>query len=143
MRWALSKITAGWEAAGEQMVSNDAASADTAAIPQLPNHKVKIKKLGQRACNEKDVKGKFCGGHLKRWFYGADVLEQECGCIEKEWGPDREVYRCEFCRTLYLPNPEDVRGANVAAFGRLSRFGFLLPLKEEKPKDEKLKNGKA
>ena len=54
--------------------------------PQLPNHKVKIKKPGQRACNEKNEKGKFCGGHLKRWFYSADVLEQECGCVEKSLG---------------------------------------------------------
>ena len=74
---------------------------------QLPNHKVKIKQAGQRACNEKDEKGKFCGGHLKRWYYAADVLEQECGCAAKAWGPDAEVYRCEHCKTLYLPNPEE------------------------------------
>ena len=34
---------------------------------QLPKHKVKYKKPLQRACNEKNEKGKFCGGHLKRW----------------------------------------------------------------------------
>ncbi len=45
------------------------------ALQQLPNHKVKIKKPGQRACNEKDEKGKFCGGHLKRWFYTTDAME--------------------------------------------------------------------
>ena len=39
------------------------------AVPQLPHHKVKIKKPLQRSCNEKDAKGKLCGGHLKRWFY--------------------------------------------------------------------------
>ena len=44
--------------------------------PQLPKHKVKYKKPFQRACNETDAKGKLCGGHLKRWFYMADVLEQ-------------------------------------------------------------------
>ena len=36
------------------------------AVQQLPQHKVKVKKVGQRACNEKDEKGKICGGHLKR-----------------------------------------------------------------------------
>ena len=59
------------------------------SIAQLPNHKVKIKKPGQRACNEKNEKGKFCGGHLKRWFYATDVLEKECGCVEKAWGAER------------------------------------------------------
>ena len=43
---------------------------------QLPKHKVKYKMALQRACNEKDEKGKFCGGHLKRWFYMADAIEQ-------------------------------------------------------------------
>jgi hypothetical protein len=102
------------------------------AVQQLPNHKVKIKKPGQRACNEKDEKGKFCGGHLKRWFYAADAVEQECGCIQKAWGPDAEVYRCEICKTLYLPNPESARGVNVAGEGQISVFGLTLPPKEEK-----------
>ena len=89
------------------MATSEAATADAGNVPQLPNHKVKIKKPGQRACNEKNEKGKFCGGHLKRWFYAADVLEQECGCVEKAWGAEAEVYRCEFCQTLYLPSPEE------------------------------------
>ena len=96
---------------------------------QLPNHKVKIKKPGQRSCNEKDAKGKLCGGHLKRWFYTADVVEQQCGDVEKAWGPKAEVYRCEHCKTLYLPNPEDVSGVNVAGQGTTSVFGLTLPSK--------------
>ena len=107
-------------------------STQTAALLQLPKHKVKIKKPGQRACNEKNDKGKFCGGHLKRWFYTVDVLEQECGCVEKAWGPDAEVYRCEFCQTLYLPSPEDARGVNVGGVGQLSIFGLTIVPKEEK-----------
>jgi len=114
------------------VVSSESVSMQTAAVPQLPNHKVKIKKPGQRACNEKNEKGKFCGGHLKRWFYTADVLERECGCVEKAWGADREVYRCEFCQTLYLPNPDDARGLNVAGPGQLSIFGLTVPPKEDK-----------
>jgi len=98
-------------------------------LQQLPNHKVKIKKVGQRACNEKNEKGKFCGGHLKRWFYTADVIEKDCGDVEKAWGPDIEVYRCEHCQTLYLPNPED-ETVNVAGPGQLSVFGLTVPAKE-------------
>lgn len=97
--------------------------------PQLPHHKVKIKKAGQRACNEKNEKGKFCGGHLKRWFYGVDLIEQNCGDVEKAWGLDAEVYRCEHCTTLYLPHPgESV--VNVAGQGQISVFGLTVPPKE-------------
>jgi len=101
------------------------------ALQQLPKHKVKIKKPGQRACNEKNDKGKFCGGHLKRWFYTADVRERECGCIEKAWGPSSEVYRCETCKVLYLPNPHEGK-VNVAGVGRISIFGLTVPEKETK-----------
>jgi hypothetical protein len=95
--------------------------------PQFPNHKVKVKKLGQRSCNEKDAKGKFCGGHLKRWFYGSDAGEQECGDLEKAWGPTAEVYRCEHCKTLYLPNAAEAGGLNVAGPGQTSVFGLTVP----------------
>jgi len=103
----------------------------THAPPQLPNHKVKIKKNGQRACNEKNEKGKFCGGHLKRWFYTTDVIEKACGDAEKAWGPDAEVYRCEHCQTLYLPSPDEAK-VNVAGQGMISVFGLTLPPKESK-----------
>jgi len=100
------------------------------APPQLHHHKVKFKKPGQRSCNEKDAKGKFCGGHLKRWFYTTDVLEQACGDAEKAWGPDAEVYRCEHCKTLYLPNPDGVSGLNVAGQGQTSVFGLTVAPKK-------------
>jgi hypothetical protein len=103
----------------------------TPTVPQLPHHKVKIKKPGQRACNEKDAKGKFCGGHLKRWFYSTDAVEQACGDAEKAWGKDAEVYRCEHCKTLYLPNPEVSNGLNVAGPGQTSVFGLTIPGKEK------------
>ena len=98
--------------------------------PQLPHHKVKIKKAGQRACNEKNEKGKFCGGHLKRWFYTADVIEQACGDAEKAWGLDAEVYRCEHCKTLYLPHPGEPV-VNVAGRGQISVFGLTVPPKQQ------------
>ncbi len=101
------------------------------SVPQLTNHKVKVKKPLQRACNEKDEKNKLCGGHLKRWFYVTDVVEQACGDVAAAWGPKAEVYRCEHCKTLYLPNPEDPR-VNVAGAGGISIFGLTVPPKESK-----------
>ena len=101
------------------------------ASEQLPNHKVRVKKLNQRSCNLKDEKNKMCGGHLKRWFYAIDCIEQECGDVAKAWGPDREVYRCEYCKVLYLPGPEENR-KNVAGMGMTSVFGLTVPPKEEK-----------
>jgi hypothetical protein len=102
------------------------------APEQLPHHKVKYKKPGQRSCNEKDAKGKLCGGHLKRWFYVDDTVEQACGDVQQAWGPKAEVYRCEHCKTLYLPNPEEPRSTNVAGQGSISTFGLTLPPKGTK-----------
>ncbi len=54
----------------------------------------------QRACNEKNEKGKICAGHLKRWYhYGLEWAEQ--------YGENAELYRCEKCKAVYLPNPEE------------------------------------
>ena len=82
------------------MATGEVTTSGTQNIPQLPNHKVKVKKAGQRACNEKDAKGKLCAGHLKRWYFFGDEVKQK-------FGPDAEVYRCEHCKTLYLPNLEE------------------------------------
>jgi hypothetical protein len=65
------------------------------AAPEAP--KVKPKKSTQRACDEKDAKGKLCCGHLKRWY---DYPKE----IEALVGGKVEVYRCEFCKTLYTPD---------------------------------------
>ena len=104
------------------------------APQQLPNHKLKIKKALQRSCNEKNEKGKICAGHLKRWYYMSDVKEQTCGDVAKAFGPKAEIYRCEYCKTLYLPNPEDPQGMNVAGKGMISTFGLTVPPKEGKDK---------
>ncbi|MGA3212844.1 MAG: hypothetical protein ABSD20_16175 [Terriglobales bacterium] len=108
-----------------------AASDLQASVSQLPNHKIKIKKALQRACNEKDAKGKLCNGHLKRWSYWTDVIEKKCGDVQSAFGPQSEIYRCEHCRTLYLPNELDPR-VNVAGAGPISDFGLTLPPKETK-----------
>src|SRR3970040_1377047 len=61
--------------------------------------KVKIRKHKQRSCNEKNEKGKLCAGHLKRWYTFPKAVEALIG-------PNAEIYRCEFCQTLYRPDPE-------------------------------------
>ena len=58
--------------------------------------KVKRRAPRMRACNEKDEKGKLCAGHLKRWYFAPPELVKRLG---------GEIYRCEYCRTLYLPAP--------------------------------------
>gem|GEM_PF-575864 len=86
-------------APGAATASPASAGAATAvaepAAPEAP--KVKPKKSTQRACDEKDAKGKLCCGHLKRWY---DYPKE----IEALVGAKTEVYRCEFCKTLYTPD---------------------------------------
>jgi hypothetical protein len=69
--------------------------------PAATPHKVKFRKPRQRACDEKDDKGKVCCGHLKRWY---DYPEEIAALI----GEKVEIYRCENCKTLYRPNPADM-----------------------------------
>jgi hypothetical protein len=99
--------------------------------PQLERHKLKYKLAFQRACNERDEKGKICGGHLKRWFYMVDAIEQACGDVRAAFGDKAEIFRCEHCRTLYLPSPEEPSGRNVAGLGLRSVFGLTVPAKDE------------
>ena len=68
--------------------------------------KIKVKKAGQRACDEKDAKSKLCVGHLKRWDTPApDVV--------RAVGKGVSVYRCERCRALYRPAPDDRSSAGL------------------------------
>ncbi len=70
-------------------------------ITTLPDGtKVKRRILRMRACNEKDAKGKLCAGHLKRWYFFPED-------VKRQFGENAEIYRCERCKTLYLPNPEE------------------------------------
>ena len=76
--------------------------------------KVKDKKPGQRACDEKDAKGELCVGHLKRWYYYHPLrlsfsAEQEEA--RKQFGEDAELCRCERCHTLYRPVAADTSTA--------------------------------
>jgi hypothetical protein len=71
--------------------------AEAAPVEQ----KLKVRKPKQRSCDEKDAKGKLCAGHLKRWYdYPREVVAKI--------GKDAEIYRCEFCKTLYKPDPKQM-----------------------------------
>jgi hypothetical protein len=85
----------------EETTATPAADAAPAVEekPSLP--KVKTRKPKQRSCDEKDAKGKLCAGHLKRWFeYPAEIASLV--------GKGAEIYRCEFCKTLYRPDPQQL-----------------------------------
>ena len=75
-----------------------AAEAVTATPPE---QKIKVRKPRQRSCDEKDAKGKLCAGHLKRWY---DYPKE----VQAKIGNDAEIYRCEFCKTLYKPDPKQM-----------------------------------
>jgi hypothetical protein len=78
------------------------AAAIPAAVEAAPQEtKIKVRKPRQRSCDEKDAKGKLCAGHLKRWY---DYPKDVAGKI----GKDAEIYRCEFCKTLYKPDPRQL-----------------------------------
>ncbi len=68
--------------------------------------KVKDKKPGQRACDEKDEKGELCVGHLKRWHTAPRDVVQAVGRAV-------EIYRCERCHTVYRPAPGDLSSAGL------------------------------
>ena len=84
---------------GEQNPAAQSAAAVAPAEPAQP--KIKVRKHKQRSCDERDAKGKVCAGHLKRWYdYPAE--------IKALVGPSEEIYRCEFCKTLYRPDPDQL-----------------------------------
>jgi hypothetical protein len=65
----------------------------------LPSgQKVKMCVPRMRACDERNQKDKLCAGHIKRWYGAGPDLTNEFGS---------EIYRCERCQTLYLPNPTE------------------------------------
>lgn len=71
--------------------------------------KVKRRLLRMRACDEHDAKGKLCAGHLKRWYFFGEEVAQK-------FGKDAEIYRCENCKSLYLPNLEEEPRTRTLAY---------------------------
>jgi hypothetical protein len=80
-----------------------AAAATVVAAPAEPAGpaKIKVRKHKQRSCDERNEKGKLCAGHLKRWYNYPKAVEARIGTLT-------EIYRCEFCQTLYRPDPEQL-----------------------------------
>jgi hypothetical protein len=78
-----------------------AAAAPAAVAAPSAEQKIKVRKPRQRSCDEKDAKGKLCAGHLKRWY---DYPKE----VQAKIGKDAEIYRCEFCKTLYKPDPKQM-----------------------------------
>ncbi len=69
---------------------------------------VKRRSARQRACNEPKGK-KICAGHLKRWYEaGSEVCAK--------FGAAVEIYRCERCLTLYLPNESETPRTGTLAY---------------------------
>jgi hypothetical protein len=71
--------------------------------------KIKQRMPRMRACDERDEKNKICAGHLKRWYF----LTEE---VARKYGKDAEIYRCEHCKTLYLPNPNETPRSGTLAY---------------------------
>jgi hypothetical protein len=70
---------------------------------------VKTRLRRMRACNETAANGKLCLGHLKSWYgFGPEW--------EAQYGRAAELYRCERCQTVYLPNPEEKPRTGTLAF---------------------------
>lgn len=79
----------------------EATETTQATEEQEQGQKIKVHKPKQRACDEKNPKGKLCMGHLKRWYdYSAEAREQ--------FGEGAELYRCERCQTIYTPDPNEL-----------------------------------
>lgn len=80
-----------------------AATAAAVAAPAEPAEpKLKVRKHKQRSCDERDAKGKLCAGHLKRYYDFPKDIAKLVG------GSQVEIYRCEFCKTLYRPDPDQL-----------------------------------
>ena len=69
--------------------------------------KIKRRVPRMRACDEKGEKGAICAGHLKRWFGAAPGILSQFG---------DELYRCERCLTVYLPNPAEAPRTGTLAW---------------------------
>src|ERR1700684_4410313 len=104
----MAELTIPQEASQAAAPSKPSAVPPAVAAPPAPvveaapvEQKVKVRKPKQRSCDEKDAKGKLCAGHLKRWY---DYPKELAALV----GPEEEIYRCEFCKTLDRPDPEQL-----------------------------------
>lgn len=71
--------------------------------------KIRRRAPRMRACSLKDAKGKLCAGHLKRWYFFGEELQQK-------FGANAEIYRCENCKAVYLPSEEESPRSQILSF---------------------------
>lgn len=97
-------------------MANPKYAAATREIPQAQDvgtlsdgTKIRVRAPRMRACSLLDEKGKMCAGHLKRWFFFGEE-------IKKLYGAEAEIYRCEKCKTIYLPHPEEEPRSGTLAY---------------------------
>src|ERR1700688_792667 len=96
-----------------------AAAAAPAVAETAPQEiKVKVRKPKQRSCDEKDAKGKLCAGYLKRWY---DYPKN----VQDKIGKEAEIYRCEFCKTLYKPDPKQMPPSYTLRYGKIVARSFV------------------
>lgn len=69
---------------------------------------VKRRSQRQRACDNPKGK-KICAGHLKRWYEAGDE-------VRSKFGLTAEIYRCERCGTLFLPNESEAPRTGTLAY---------------------------
>ena len=97
-------------------MANPKYAASTREMPQATDvgtlsdgTKIRQRAPRMRACSLKDEKGKMCAGHLKRWYFFGEE-------IKKLYGESAEIYRCEHCKAIYLPNPQEEPRSGTLAF---------------------------
>jgi hypothetical protein len=71
--------------------------------------KIRRRAPRMRACSLKDAKGKLCAGHLKRYYFFGEELQ-------RKFGAEAELYRCEKCKTIYLPSEEESPRSQILSF---------------------------
>ena len=98
------------ETATEELEEEEKEQPDPNLVDVLENGtKIKRRVPRQRACNNSGKNNNICRGHLKRWYdFGVNLSQHLEGTVE--------VYRCERCQTLYLPNSEEVSRTGTLAF---------------------------
>lgn len=99
------------------MAENTEAQTATEAAPAPPANLVdtlsdgtyvKRRSARQRACDQPKGK-KICAGHLKRWYEAG-------GEVRAKFGAAVEIYRCERCSVLYLPNESETPRTGTLAY---------------------------